>query len=74
MLHILPANYGFLFVGLPGLEPGTSSLSDKHDDFQEFSRACNIPANLDIFYARLFLSSQVIGPGCYTVAAHLLAC
>ena len=31
-LRILPANCGFPRVGLPGLEPGTSSLSEKRSN------------------------------------------
>jgi hypothetical protein len=57
-------------VGLPGLEPGTSSLSEKHDPLQEISGACKIPANKHIIFMLLFLSFQDIGLGCCTVAAH----
>jgi hypothetical protein len=32
MLHVLPAKYEVLRVGLPGLEPGTSSLSEKRSN------------------------------------------
>ena len=60
----------FLSVGLPGLEPGTSSLSEKHNALHEVSRVCNIPANRDIFYATIFLIFQDIRLGCCTVAAH----
>jgi hypothetical protein len=58
-------------VGLPGLEPGTSSLSEKHNALQEVSRVCEIAANKDIFYERLFLRFQDIRLGCCTVAAQL---
>src|ERR671921_2900803 len=57
-------------VGLPGLEPGTSSLSEKHHALQEVSRVCKMPANLDIPCAKLFPSFQIIRLGCCTVAAH----
>src|SRR5215212_1618592 len=36
---------GIQKVGLPGLEPGTSSLSEKRDGFPEFSPAHEYPAN-----------------------------
>jgi hypothetical protein len=36
-------------VGLPGLEPGTSSLSEKRNTLQEVSGVCKIPANTHIF-------------------------
>jgi hypothetical protein len=58
-------------VGLPGLEPGTSSLSEKHKALQEISRACKIPANSNILCARLFPCFQIIHLGCCTVAAHI---
>jgi hypothetical protein len=32
VLHVLPANCVFSRVGLPGLEPGTSSLSEKRSN------------------------------------------
>ena len=32
MLYVLPANCVFMRVGLPGLEPGTSSLSEKRSN------------------------------------------
>jgi hypothetical protein len=32
LLYVLPAKRGFLRVGLPGLEPGTSSLSEKRSN------------------------------------------
>ena len=36
-------------MGLPGLEPGTSSLLEKRNNFLEVSKACKIPANIHIF-------------------------
>jgi hypothetical protein len=59
-------------VGLPGLEPGTSSLSEKHNTLQEVSRICKIPANTHILELTLFPSFQDIYSGCCTVAAQLL--
>ncbi len=65
------AERDILDVGLPGLEPGTSSLSEKRDVLQELSRVCKFPANSRILTMRLFLSFQDIRLGCCTVAAHL---
>ena len=73
VLYVLPANHLFLRVGLPGLEPGTSSLSGKHDALQEVSGVCKIPANSNILCARLFPSLLEIDPDCCLVAAHLPA-
>ena|SRR5215208_281505 len=66
MLYVSPANCVLSRVGLPGLEPGTSSLSEKRGTFPKISRVCNIPANKDILYAKLFPSFQVIRLGCCT--------
>ena len=57
-------------VGLPGLEPGTSSLSEKQDAFPEVSDPREMPANARILRAALFPSFQGIRLGCCTVAAH----
>ena len=70
MLYVLPANCVFLRVGLPGLEPGTSSLSEKHNALQEVSRVCKTPANKHIIRMILFLRFQFVCLGCCTVAAH----
>ena len=70
LLRVLPAKCNVLRVGLPGLEPGTSSLSEKHNTLQEVSRVCKIPANKDILLLTLFPSFPIIYPGCCTVAAH----
>ncbi len=59
----------FFWVGLPGLEPGTSSLSEKCDVLPEVFRVCKIPANRHILRAMLFLNFQDICLGCCTVAA-----
>ena len=67
---VLPANCEFFEVGLPGLEPGTSSLSGKHNALLELSRVCKFPANTSILTLMLFSTFQDIGLGCCTVAAH----
>ena len=59
-----------IVVGLPGLEPGTSSLSEKHDALLRFYRVCKLPANLRNMDQILFSSFQEIYPGCCTVAAR----
>jgi len=63
---ILPANRYIFSMGLPGLEPGTSSLSEKHDVLLEVSRVFKIPANQAIICITLFPSFQDIGLGCGT--------
>ena len=68
---VLPANCVLLRVGLPGLEPGTSSLSEKRDALQEVSRVCKNPANTHIMRITPFPKFQNIRLGCCTVAAHL---
>ena len=67
----IPANWPFLGVGLPGLEPGTSSLSEKHDSLQEVSRTCKTPANNNILVSTLFPTFHDIYSGCCTVAAPI---
>jgi hypothetical protein len=57
-------------VGLPGLEPGTSSLSEKRDGFLGFSSVHKYPANGCIFRPKLFSAFQDVYSGCCTVAAH----
>ena len=59
-----------LSVGLPGLEPGTSSLSEKHDCIQGIPTLCKTPANTDITQTILFPRFQHIGLGYCTVAAQ----
>ncbi len=59
-------------MGLPGLEPGTSSLSEKHNTLQEVSRVCKIPANIGISALMRFTIFQDIRLGCCTIAAQLL--
>jgi hypothetical protein len=61
-----------IVVGLPGLEPETSSFSEKRDGFLDFSSAHEYPANSRIFTPMLFLGFQHICPGCCTVAAPML--
>jgi hypothetical protein len=56
-------------VGLPGLEPGTSSLSEKYDSLLEVSGLFKIPANERILALALFPAFQDIHSGCCTVAA-----
>jgi hypothetical protein len=43
-----------IVVGLPGLEPGTSSLSEKCDGFLGFSSVYKHPANSRILRPKLF--------------------
>jgi hypothetical protein len=57
-------------VGLPGLEPGTSSLSEKRDTFPRSSWPCKLPANKGNWSMTLSLTFQEIYSGCCTVAAH----
>ena len=59
-------------VGLPGLEPGTSSLSEKHDTLPKISSAYKMPANAQILSVALFPPFQSIRLGCCTVAAQVL--
>jgi hypothetical protein len=59
-----------IVVGLPGLEPGTSSLSGKCDTFQERSGDCKLLANECILRWILFWGFQEIHSGCCTVAAQ----
>jgi hypothetical protein len=59
-----------IVVGLPGLEPGTSSLSGRCDTFQQCSEHCKLPANERILMQILFWGLQHIRSGCCTVAAH----
>ena len=73
VLYVLPANCVFSRVGLPGLEPGTSSLSGKHDALQHVFRICKNPANRLVLLMTVFLIFQGIRLGCCTVAAHLPA-
>jgi hypothetical protein len=60
-------------VGLPGLEPGTSSLSEKHDFLPGVSGVCKTPANSRILRVMLFPRFQDIVLGRCTVAAHRAA-
>jgi len=43
-----------IVVGLPGLEPGTPSLSEKRDGFLGFSSVHKYPANSCILRPKLF--------------------
>jgi hypothetical protein len=67
---VLPAKRWIFQVGLPGLEPGTSSLSEKHDVLLKVSRGCKVPANSHIISKAVFSRFQDIHSGCCTVAAH----
>ena len=59
-----------MLVGLPGLEPGTSSLSVQRDALPEVSRDCKSPANKHIISEIVSSTFQDIRLGCCTVAAH----
>jgi hypothetical protein len=65
--QVLPANCGVFRVGLPRLEPGSSSLSENEEAFLDISRACKIAANKRIFLTVLFLTFQDIYSGCCTI-------
>src|SRR5215212_5791267 len=67
---VCPTTMRLRSVGLPGLEPGTSSLSEKHDVLPKGSRVCKTPANAHICCKTFFSVFQDDCLGCCTVAAH----
>jgi hypothetical protein len=58
MLHLLPAKRYFFDVGLPGLEPGTSSLSEKRSNRLSYRPEAEVAAGI-IYITEVILTSRL---------------
>jgi hypothetical protein len=58
MLHVLPVNYEIFRVGLPGLEPGTSSLSEKRSNRLSYRPEAEVAAGI-IYITEVIMTSRL---------------